>query len=77
MQSLVDFTVDVAKARKFIAMFPPFLKPLAGKSIASIDNRIKEVTRYLGSVVKDRMDQTAEYGSKWEDKPVGLSYDGA
>lgn len=51
-------------------MFPPFLKPLAGKLIGGLDRRVKEGVRYMRLLVEERMALSAQYSGKHADKPV-------
>ena len=66
----IDFTIDVAKARIFLALFPEVLKPLAVRTIKSIDTRVQECMQYLQPSIEERMRLAEDLGDDWSDKPV-------
>ncbi|GJE97791.1 cytochrome P450 [Phanerochaete sordida] len=72
LDTAIDFTVDVAKARVFLALFPEVLKPLAVKMIKSIDTRVQECMQHLRPFIDERMRFAEELGDDWSDKPSDM-----
>nr|BAL05133.1 cytochrome P450 [Phanerodontia chrysosporium] len=65
----VNFIVDVAKARNFIALFPPVLKPLAAKMTSDIGTRVQEGMQYLEPLINERLRPMEQFGKDWTDNP--------
>ncbi|KAI0095013.1 cytochrome P450 [Irpex rosettiformis] len=68
----VNFARDVSKARRFVGMFPPFLKRYAAKFVTDINPFVRRGIKLLGPAIMDRCNNVALYGSDYTDKPVDV-----
>jgi len=65
----VQFTIDVVLGFQIINLFPPFLKPLAGRWFTNVPKAIRTGIRHLGPMIEERQQKIDEYGSDYPDKP--------
>ncbi|GJE97793.1 cytochrome P450 [Phanerochaete sordida] len=65
----VRFIIDVVKARNFLALFPPALKPIAAKITADFEGQVKEGVQYLRPLIEERIRTAEKLGEGWSDKP--------
>ncbi|KAI0814828.1 cytochrome P450 [Irpex lacteus] len=68
----VNFARDVSKARRFVGMFPPFLKPLAAKFVTDIDPFVHRGLKFLGPTIQERRANLEQLGSDDTDRPVDV-----
>nr|BAL05134.1 cytochrome P450 [Phanerodontia chrysosporium] len=66
---LVNFALDVSKARNRLAWLPPALKRVAARALTRIDSRIEEGMQYLGPTIRARIVEMERYKGDWPDKP--------
>nr|BAD94562.1 cytochrome P450 [Phanerodontia chrysosporium]BAL05132.1 cytochrome P450 [Phanerodontia chrysosporium] len=66
---VINFTVDVAKGRYALLLFPPALKGIAAKILTNIDGRINEGLKYLGPLIEQRMALAEKFGDDSSEKP--------
>lgn len=66
----INSTLDFGAALRFLAIFPPALKPYAAKFISSVDRCVAQSLAHLGPTIEDRIRHVREFGDAWADKPV-------
>jgi hypothetical protein len=68
----LQFTADVGRGRKIINLFPPFLKPFAGRWLTTVPTRVAECRKLIEGTIDERRAKMAEYGVDYPDKPVSM-----
>lgn len=66
---MVNFTLDVARARDLLALFPPALKPFVAKLVVKLDSRIEEGMQVLRPIIQERMEIIEKFGKDSPEKP--------
>lgn len=66
------FTHDVAISARIINSFPDFMKPLVGKYLTTASKTIQQAGKFLGPLIRERLEQEERFGSNWPDRPNDL-----
>jgi hypothetical protein len=66
----LNFAMDVSRGRKIINMFPPILKPFAGRWLTTVPQRVDECINMIEGFINERKAKMDEYGVNFPDKPV-------
>ncbi|KAJ6518484.1 cytochrome P450 [Mycena vulgaris] len=68
----ITFTIAVFLRGQIIRMFPNFLRPIVGRLISPRKQGLRQVLRFLGPVIRERLAKEDELGPDWPDKPNDL-----
>ncbi|KAF9559724.1 cytochrome P450 [Agrocybe pediades] len=67
-----QFTIDVVGRGQIINMFPNILKPIVGRLVTNVSANLKRAIGHVGPMIKHQLEQDAQQGSDWQDKPNNL-----
>jgi cytochrome P450 len=65
----IEFTIDIMKAAAIIRLFPPFLKPIAGRLLTNVSAKVRRGLEHIVPVIESRQQDIEEYGKEWDGKP--------
>ena len=74
LKFVVNFTLDVARARDVLAFFPPMLKPFVAKLVVNLDARVKEGMQIFGPLIEERRKIVKQLGKDSPERPVGTPF---
>jgi cytochrome P450 len=66
------FAMEVIKGARTINRFPKILKPLIGRFLRNVPDRINRTIAFIQPIVEDRLKKEQEFGVDWPDKPNDL-----
>ncbi|GJE99525.1 cytochrome P450 [Phanerochaete sordida] len=69
LKFVVNFTLDVARARDVLAFFPPILKSFMAKMVVNLDARIQEGMEIFRPLIEERMKLVKQLGKDSPDRP--------
>ncbi|KAJ7445670.1 cytochrome P450 [Mycena latifolia] len=68
----IEYTVAVFKRGAIINLYPPFLRPVVGRLMSPKEQALRDVLKFLGPIISDRLAKEDELGPNWPDKPNDL-----
>ncbi|KAJ7445860.1 cytochrome P450 [Mycena latifolia] len=68
----IAYTVAVFTRGAIINLFPPFLRPIVGRLMSPKEQALRDVLKFLGPIISDRLAKEDELGPNWPDKPNDL-----
>ncbi|KAF8721949.1 hypothetical protein AX14_010063 [Amanita brunnescens Koide BX004] len=64
-----QFTIDVVKAAAILNLFPTSLRHFVVHFLRKVPEGIERGRKHLEPLIKERLEQEAQYGDEWPDKP--------
>ncbi|KAJ7455001.1 cytochrome P450 [Mycena galericulata] len=62
-------TIEVVQRGQRVALFPEFLKPFVAPLIVTRNKRLRQMLKFVGPVIEERLVKEAELGPDWPEKP--------
>jgi cytochrome P450 len=66
------FAIEVIQSARTINRFPTILKPLVGRLLTSVPERIRRASAFIQPILEERLKMEEEFGPDWPDKPNDL-----
>ncbi|KAJ7445669.1 hypothetical protein FB451DRAFT_793865 [Mycena latifolia] len=66
----IAYTVTVFTRGKTLKLVPPFLRPIVGPLMSPKEKALRDMLKFLGPIISDRLAKEDELGPNWPDKPV-------
>ncbi|KIL60570.1 hypothetical protein M378DRAFT_913775 [Amanita muscaria Koide BX008] len=67
-----EYTVDIDKTAIFLGLLPPVLRPIVSPLLRGIPKGTKRATRHVEPLIQERLEQEAQHGKGWPEKPNDL-----
>ncbi|KIL60265.1 hypothetical protein M378DRAFT_14248 [Amanita muscaria Koide BX008] len=64
-----EYTIDIVKTAMFLGLLPPVLRPIVAPLLRGISKGIERATRHIEPLVRERLEQEAQHGKDWPEKP--------
>ncbi|KAJ7730228.1 cytochrome P450 [Mycena maculata] len=65
----IQNTIEVVQRAQRLALFPNFLKPLAAPFIVTREKRLRQMLKFVGPIIEERIAKEDELGADYPDKP--------
>ncbi|KAJ6578740.1 cytochrome P450 [Mycena vulgaris] len=68
----IDNTIDVVVRGQILGLFPEFLKPIVAPLIVTRKKRMRQMLKFVGPMIEERLAKEEELGPDWPGKPNDL-----
>ncbi|KAF9446380.1 cytochrome P450 [Macrolepiota fuliginosa MF-IS2] len=72
LELCIGFAGNFMAAARLINLAPKFLHPIIGPLLSPYEQHRKSIAKYLGPIIKERLEMKEEHGTEWEGKPDDL-----